>query len=319
MMNSLLTTNLDRQRGFTLIELLMVIALIASITLFSIRIYQQQALNFKVDRTALQMQAWLEAAKAFYADCGAWPGTLDGTYDSIAQLTGFNSDKSPVVTCNGKDSQKRQGVRYIIDMSKNPWGQSYTLQLPNPNDPESPSTLFQVSTQISDEVKYYEQILQRIAGRLPNSTVMNDQVAAGISPPTGVGGGNGSGGNNLIISIKEVKSGDQIAKPGAPNGPPACPTGTEPKIYLSMKQFRNINGCYSNQIDCIGSQFSSAQITIDDSNANFWRPLLSVYMPYTSDLQNPYSGPDNIMTATITCEPIVSLEKKHAASLPFTF
>lgn len=318
-MNALSTKKFAEQRGFTLIELLMVIALIASITLFSIGIYQQQALNFKIDRTALQMQAWLEAAKAFYADCGAWPGTADGTYDSIAQLTGFDSDKNSVITCNGKDLQKRQGVRYIMDMSKNPWDKSYILKLPNPNDPESPSTLFQVSTEISDEVKYYEQILQRIAGRLPNSTVINNQVSAGISPPTGIGGGNGSGGNNLIISIKEVKSGDQIAKPGSPNGPAACPSGTEPKIYLSMKQFRNISGCYSNQIDCIGSQFSSAQITIDDSNANFWRPLLSVYMPYTPNLQNPYSGSDNIMTATITCEPTMSLEKKHAASLPFTF
>ncbi len=59
--------------GFTLIELLFIVAIIGVILSLTINSYQQRTNNLKVEKTALQMQAILQAGVTYFNDNGCWP------------------------------------------------------------------------------------------------------------------------------------------------------------------------------------------------------------------------------------------------------
>jgi len=314
------------QKGFTLLELMLVIALIGVIMVFSLSIYQQQSVNFKVDKTALQMQAWLEAARTFYTNCGQWPGTVDGTYNSIDQLRGYTDDGkgnlTPVITCNGKDSDKRSGVSYISSsMLMSPWNTAYQLYLPDsPNNPYNSqggtTKLFVVSTGVVNAIPNLTAILNRIAGRLPNSNAYPfppaatpSQAIAGILPS-----GPGSGGNSGVMFIKVmlVSSNDIILKPGAPDGPPACPSNMTSKLYLSANKF---DAGFFSPTQPIAT--TGVQTVIAEDTNTYWKPQLIVTAPQGE----PQVIMGNQMIAIITCEAPNTNKPPNlnAANSPFTF
>ena len=65
-----------KKHGFTLIELLLVIVILGVLTTLALAMYQRHAANFKIQKTAAQMQALLQAAADYYADNGCWPNSL---------------------------------------------------------------------------------------------------------------------------------------------------------------------------------------------------------------------------------------------------
>jgi len=68
--------NAKKAKGFTLLELMLVLVLLTTLAMAGLAMYQIQLRNFRVDKTALQMQQWMQASLAFYVDCHKWPDPL---------------------------------------------------------------------------------------------------------------------------------------------------------------------------------------------------------------------------------------------------
>jgi len=226
-----------KERGFTLLELMLVIALIAAISLVGLSVYRQQLLNFQIDKTALQLQQWLQAGQAYYQDCGFWP---DPNQRGMAQLLGQE------ITCNGNDKKLKVPVQYMPPGSdKNgPFGNSYFIDPTwSPADPTR-GKLFPIQTRILSAMADNVSLAKRVGARLPLAVVnpMSGLLTASVGIP-GPGGSKKPG--FMVVQIKEVVSGGVVFKPGDPRGGlDACPDGTDPKIYVSMKQFHPAGGGY---------------------------------------------------------------------------
>lgn len=84
---------INKQRGITLLELLLVIAVLAAMSVAGISYLREKALNAKIDKTALQMQMWMQAAIAYHHDNGKWPTSAD-VQAMMPTYMPENSDKS---------------------------------------------------------------------------------------------------------------------------------------------------------------------------------------------------------------------------------
>ena len=72
-------------KGFTLIEILLVIAIIGIVATITLTSYQRQTMNFKVEKTALEMQEIMQAAANYYRDWGTWPYTKNGGFNNYME------------------------------------------------------------------------------------------------------------------------------------------------------------------------------------------------------------------------------------------
>lgn len=112
--------------GFTLIELLFVIALIGVLASFGVSMMQKRAENFKIEKTALQMQHMLQAGMAWNVDHkGDWPQCGDTKNHSQDQgfyvnYIGENVTNDPwglhsYQWCNTSQFNPPMGNRFFID------------------------------------------------------------------------------------------------------------------------------------------------------------------------------------------------------------
>ncbi len=251
-----------KQSGFTLLEILLVLAVVAVITVFVANGYQQQILNSRVDKTSIQMQQWLEAAKAFYVNCGAWPaqGVTNPqptpTAYAQAQLEGVDASGNPVATCNQKTNAPKN-VSYVqpATIDNSPWYinnivSPYVFVIPTAppgGGPNSGTNYFGVQITVPTQV-----IGQRIAGQLPNGVppasstapfIVTASVAipgsGGTTPPTQTG--------PIVVGVVPVTCTDngngqkppgnaQVCTYNLANGQsfPTCPTGMTMQINATL-------------------------------------------------------------------------------------
>lgn len=222
---------IKRSSGFTLIELLLVLALIVALTAAGLFAYQIQLRNFRVDKTALQMQQWLQAGMAFQADCGQWPVDSVANPDILLVMTG----QSPLTLtiCPGltppNPDQKRTYMPLGIDKTHpngpGPWMNYYDIGPYDPANQQQPPpptvALFYVKTDIGPDNLTTENNARMIAGRLPNADVFKESVNGvpnefvrafvGSSPS---GGGAKAGPQILDMEIvNSTKIAEHIKKP----------------------------------------------------------------------------------------------------------
>ena len=150
-----------RQQGFTLIEILLVIAVLAIITLFSMRFLHQNSQEQEANKVALSMQHVVEAALAYNADHnGSWP-TATST--------------PPTCTPNNPSSDFIQYYlpNYNANDNKNTvdsFGQHYCWSESTSNG-TNPSRLFWVAVAIPHA---NAKLAARIAALLPNAITTSD-------------------------------------------------------------------------------------------------------------------------------------------------
>ena len=106
---------LQQQTGFTLIELLFIVVLLGIFAALLVSSFEQRTLNTKVERTGVEMQQFLTAGLAFYADNSRWPDPTNNQ-----DKTNFLSNYLPVTGQNA-------------NAPVNPWGKPY-LWAPDQNN-----------------------------------------------------------------------------------------------------------------------------------------------------------------------------------------
>jgi prepilin-type N-terminal cleavage/methylation domain-containing protein len=213
-----------KQRGFTLIEILLVLVLVAALAAAGIAAYQVQQRNFKVEKTALQMQLWLQAGQAYYADCGVWP---EADFSNNRQMYGILTGQNPIDTC--KNNTQYQGT-YRAYMPPNsefgiwsaPTGNAANIfemagYCPPSAGPSCSSPSFYVSTVLKND-QGTETIGKMIAGRLPSGVSVlaggGIKVTGYVNAVGAAQGGNpippGGGGGSIVDM--EIVSPGQTAK-----------------------------------------------------------------------------------------------------------
>ncbi len=294
------------QQGFTLLEVMLAIVVISTLAVFSIGMFQQQAVNAQVDKTALQMQQWLEAAKAYYVDNNAWP---DGTkYDGSAGTASCTEqiDVDPTAfllegKCGPLAKNNKVYIQSGISIENNAWNDAFKL-LPPSQQANSNSSMFEVVSPIPASIKNAYYLAQRVAGHLPNATVDNsgqDQPIAAIAAVTIPGAAStNSSGNVLIQSMHDLtcpRAGPYCqTKDSTPKevlAKPICPVGMDPEIHLSLQGFNPPDPGTPSSV--IGDTYVVAQDTADGKS---WQVALSVQ---GSDDSPAHEGQ---VVAILTCE-----------------
>lgn len=130
--------------GFTLIELLFVIAIIGVVFSIGLSLTRGKAEQFKIEKTALQMEQILQGAMAFYVDNGCWPNMKTGKCKDI-----INFD--PYLPVGG---------------NRDPWGNMYVFAAP----PDAPNK-FRVTDTLGAGAPW-GNIVERIAALLPNAAAI---------------------------------------------------------------------------------------------------------------------------------------------------
>lgn len=138
------------QRGYTLIGMMVIIVFLSLFLMAGIGVYQQNVQANKINKTALQIGQWLEAAKSFYINEGYWPVRAYGP-ETLGEL--INKGYMPPCT-NGK--------RFCV--TTNPWGTPYEGKTVSRETPDGQrQSIFGIVTTLPSE-----SIAQAIGQRLPN-------------------------------------------------------------------------------------------------------------------------------------------------------
>ncbi len=188
--------------------------------------YRQQLINFQVDKTALQMQQWMEGAAAYYVQNNKWPAS-SSTSCTINQLLEGDTSACGLVA----------NITYVTtgSIDQNPWQQSYTLIAP----PSLAVGVFTVATNVPIS------LANRVAARLPDASVLCEKstcsVVATITAPS-----QGSGGFNVIYASDQLTDGSAIPYPGTTSAVPACPANTQGQLNVSIAQFYSPTGSQGN-------------------------------------------------------------------------
>lgn len=262
-----------REQGFTLLELLLVLALTSILILGALAMYQIQLRNFKVDKTSLQMQQWLQAGMSFYVDCDKWPN--DSTQDDniISAMMG----KTPLTQdeCPKYADTTRQYMPLNSDKN-GPFPNEYSFG-PFVNANGNVGTMFQVSTTIGDDSTLMESVGRMIASRLPNATsFVDDQktpetvaVQATINVP---GQAVTDSGHGFILNMQMVNS-TALSQVKAPTQKD-CPNGMVPILVNAISNFQSLKvGLGSGHKT--GAYIATTAVDTDQST-HFVRPTLSV-------------------------------------------
>jgi type II secretory pathway pseudopilin PulG len=205
-----------KQRGIGLLEVMLVIAVMGVIIVSGLSLYQTRTRDFFANKTALQMQEWLQAAMAYYSDHGGWPSGADPL--------------KTLVVANYMPSQ--DGMTKIT----NPWGQEYTATIKS--TPGQGNGNFIVSTVIptTAEVKenYRQALATQIAAHLPTGTSISSSagytITAATPPPAG-GNSNPSG----IIGVTYLENGAKWTSMQTQTNP--CPAGQQLQVFTGINTF----------------------------------------------------------------------------------
>lgn len=221
--------------GYTLIELILVTAIIAAIAVLGLAAYKQKVMNMKIDKTALQMQMWLQAGMAYYVDNGEWPGkdTPDQGAKNAQEL--ITQGYMPELSNNGNTNNK----------ASNPWGKPYLVKVVQSssegNNPRS--NFLEVDTTIPADIgPESSKIAEMIAARVPaGKSTGNIAIAYANIPGQS---SNAAGDGSKIIDVLrchmpkptgEPSYDDTLCQNGIPV--PSCSSGYKPEIKVSLANF----------------------------------------------------------------------------------
>ncbi|HEV2613701.1 MAG TPA: prepilin-type N-terminal cleavage/methylation domain-containing protein [Gammaproteobacteria bacterium] len=223
-----------KERGFTLLELLLVLALASILALGALSMYQIQLRNFKVDKTSLQMQQWLQAGMSFYVDCNQWPTDSKQDPNIVEAMMG----EAPLTPqeCPRYANTIRQYMPLNSDKN-GPFPNDYSF---GPVTSQNSTTLFQVSTDIGDDTPLLETVGKMIAARLPNAASSVDEstqpkkvaVQAMINVP---GQALNQSGHGFILNMQMVPS-TQMSSVKQPTQAD-CPKGLSPILVNAITNF----------------------------------------------------------------------------------
>jgi prepilin-type N-terminal cleavage/methylation domain-containing protein len=136
-----------QKNGFTILEVLFVVAIMGVMASLGACFYKNHVDSFKTQKTALQMQQWLQAGSAYYVNNSCWPSSSDGqTVDCQNQPV---NDFTPYIPAGNTTS---------------PWGDNYTYT--PVNNVAGKNMLFQVSVPVLTP-----ETAQKVAALLPNEKV----------------------------------------------------------------------------------------------------------------------------------------------------
>lgn len=227
------------RRGFTLLELLLVLVLLTTITVSGLGMYEIKLRNFKVDKTALQMQQWLQAGLAFYTDCQKWPADSDSDSNMLSAMMGksaYTKDECAVLENKiriymPEGSDHNAPWSYYDSQGNFVQAQYHIGPVKNPDG--SDSDVFSVSTIIGYD-KSLQTSANMIAGRLPNATT-SEVTPVGQKPVWVQAYVNSTGGGSInngpyIVDMQNIGSGQtsHIATHYQ------CPEGMEYKVFSGL-------------------------------------------------------------------------------------
>lgn len=234
---------LNKIRGFTLLELMLVIALVAALSVAGLAAYQVQIRNFKIDKTAIQMQEWLQAGMAFYSDCHVWPNPNNDP-NILQEMTGLiplTPQACPTLTQPILKAYKPIGAD-----SNGPWPNNYTIG----TGVGAYANMFLVKTMIGPMTgsRLLTAIGGAIAGRLPNATSWTNNglmpnwvvVQASVGVP-----GSSNQTNGFIIDMEMVNSNStalHIKQPTAAD----CPPGMQAVLVSAMAAYQSPHNTFAN-------------------------------------------------------------------------
>jgi len=192
--------------AFTLIEILFVLIILAAMAALFLSLYPRQAETQKIGKTALEMQAILQAASTYYVDYKAWPASLTDK-NFVTYLPYFN-------TSGG----------YL----ENPWGGTFKAT------PGADDFTFTVTADGLPSAG----VGSRLAARLPNArclsnakkcsptaTIFSVQASVGVpgqsQQPTAQG--------PILVSMGTANAGSTVKV--------TCPTDMVPCLYTSPTTF----------------------------------------------------------------------------------
>ncbi len=137
-------------RGFTLVQLLIVIAFMTAIIAMSFSFFQTRAEQIKLEKTAFQVQAILEAGMAYHLIKAVWPTTFEDLLDNNFLPT----------------LPAEQGG------NNNPFGNVYTLSAPEGLNGDN----LVLTTDVNSST-----LASILAGRLPNASVSGSSVSVTLN------------------------------------------------------------------------------------------------------------------------------------------
>lgn len=221
----------NRLKGFSLLELLLVVAVIAAISVAGVSYLKERALNVKIDKTALQMQQWLQAAASYRIDNSKWPQDIKDLLPDNCQTP----TRKYYMPCGSEVS---------------PWSVSsadglYAIE-PDPQFQGSKISLTILDTSVGSGSL---PIAQRIAGKLAIAKVETVTGGSKVSATITDRDLPGQTGDVLIKGIYERVIGDgksmidvpcddknRILSKAIPK-PKDCSANYEPRLFLYLKGF----------------------------------------------------------------------------------
>ena len=267
-----------KQQGFTLLELLLVLALASILILGALAMYQIQLRNFKVDKTSLQIQQWLQAGMSFYVDCNQWPTDSKSDPNIIKAMQGqipLTQDECPTHA-----GQIRQYMPLSSDKN-GPFPNEYSFG-PFGNS----QNLFQVSTDIGNDSVSLEAIGKMIAARLPNASsavdASKDPEAVSVQATINVPGQNiGSTGRGYILDMQMVKSTElsHVKYPTVND----CPPGMTAIIVNAISNFEGKPGDF----DKLSAPYKTTTLLNADTTDDLVTPELDVLTTDVSGHRDP--------------------------------
>lgn len=161
--------------GFSLLELILALAVLSVIVTLGLAAYNQKVLNDQVERSALQIQLYLQAGMAFYVDNNRWPN---------------QNNPSEII------NYLPQGI------ANNPWGNAYNYSAAGDDN-----ALFEVTTRVPSLRSVSAQNLATlIANRLPAASVnaITGTVTAQVNIPGQAS--NLPDGDEQIVGVQSIAS-----------------------------------------------------------------------------------------------------------------
>lgn len=236
---------LIKANGFTLLELMLVLVLLTTLAMAGLAMYQIQLRNFRVDKTALQMQQWMQAGLAFYVDCHQWPDPIVDP-DIMNKMMGIGMLTSD--DCQNQDYQGKVRTYMPKGSDQNgPWGNSYYILLsPDKN-------LFYIETSLGRYTSRLYNAAQMIAARLPEGKTSAQfltyvRVKAAVGKPASAIVDTSRG---FILNMQTVNS-DQVSKIKLPANTD-CPSGMVPDVEVAPVQF---HAGQTNNMDMVGTTYA---------------------------------------------------------------
>jgi prepilin-type N-terminal cleavage/methylation domain-containing protein len=258
----------SNKRGFSLLEMMLVLAVMAVVTLTGLSYLREKALNAKIDKTALQLQQWLQAGLAFYNNNGEWPKE--------------NKQLIP-------EPYDPQTAYLPSELKTSPWGTDYVIR----REGAKPGNLFNIDLPLAASIADAkgENIGNRIAAKLPSAIWINGVLTATITPSPGPGEGGdiifkgiylrnlGNDGQNLYVKCIDTEHNHaftaDIPKPTCPPSNPDAPDHYVPKVFVNLQEVHfPVEAVEDDRWQGVSLRYLRAVAEDDPSDKTKWRAYL---------------------------------------------